>query len=210
MKGKPRPKFIFLALKVGWLAAFLLLLGSLNVRMAVNRVVAQNTDQKVFLPIILNNYPLPLVNGNFEAGHTAWTEFSGKGLMLIFEAASMAAPPHGGNWAAWLGGADGEFAELSQPFTVLTNLPYLVYWEYLESTELVCFFDTGQVLVDLIPVSLVDFCQSNNTAGWVQRSLNLSAFAGRTVTLKFEMVTDSNFISNWFLDDLSLQPSPAP
>ena len=55
----------------------------------------------------------------------------------------------------------------------------------------------------------VDLCSSNNTGGWVQKSINLSAYAGQTVTLQIRAATDGSLNSNWFIDDVSFQSTGA-
>lgn len=46
-------------------------------------------------------------NGDFESGSTGWTECARQGYRLIRSLPTMP-ETHGGNWAAWLGGADDE------------------------------------------------------------------------------------------------------
>jgi hypothetical protein len=47
-------------------------------------------------------------------------------------------------------------------------------------------------------------CSHNESTGYVQRSLNLSAYTGRTVTVKFLGVEDSSLATSFLVDDTSL------
>ena len=83
------------------------------------------------LPIMSNMpTPIPLLNGDFEAGSVAWKETSQQGWALILERSYLpvAHPPRRGSWALWLGGDDNEIAYIAQQVTVLSNTPYLSYW----------------------------------------------------------------------------------
>jgi len=47
-----------------------------------------------------------------------------------------------------------------------------------------------------------DLCGLTSTNKWVEQVVNLSPFAGSTVTLTFEVTTDDVWYSNFFLDDV--------
>lgn len=56
----------------------------------------------------------------------------------------------------------------------------------------------------------LDLCGTYDTGGWVHRVVNLSAYAGTTVSLQIFARTDSYLNSNWFIDDVAFQASPLP
>lgn len=152
--------------------------------------------------------PSGLVNGNFESGQTGWTESSSHNYPLIvnnFDPTGVT--PHGGSWAAWLGGDNDEISNLSQTVTVPTGGSYLSYWYWFQSTD-VCGFDLATVKVNGTVVAQADLCDTNNTNGWAHTSLDLSSYAGQTVTLTFGAETDSSILSNFFVDDVSFQSTP--
>jgi hypothetical protein len=59
-------------------------------------------------------------------------------------------------------------------------------------------------------VDELDLCDTNNTGGWVHRVVDLSAYAGTTVSLQIAASADSSYNSNWFIDDVAFQASPSP
>jgi bacillopeptidase F (M6 metalloprotease family) len=67
-----------------------------------------------------------------------------------------------------------------------------------------CGFDFGGVLVNNTTVDQFDLCGAADTNGWVQRSVDLSAYAGQNVALQIRVETDSSLNSNLFIDDVAL------
>jgi hypothetical protein len=158
--------------------------------------------------------PLPgggINNGDFESGQTGWTEYESFGwLDLIRDAAHLDVPPHGGNWAVRLGGHSGLVSYIHQTVTVPGSSPYLGYWRWIDSDEnaSLCHVDIAQVLVDGSAVEEYGMCATTNTSGWEHAVLNLSAYAGQSVALRFRTETDSSIISTLYIDDVAFQSSP--
>lgn len=150
--------------------------------------------------------PTPIRNGNFEQGHVAWTEYSSHDWPLIMNEDDLAATPQGGSWAAWLGGEVDEISRLSQTITIPAATPYLSFYHLIASED-ACGFDYARVLLDSNKVYEVSLCGSSNTGGWTRRTINLSAYAGRTMKLMFEVETDDSQNSNWFIDTVSFTAS---
>ena len=148
-----------------------------------------------------------LINGNFESQKLGWTESSTGGYDLIvndFETNEVT--PHGGSWAAWLGGAVYKTSILSQTVTVPTASPYLHYW-YWSGSEDICDWDYFYIKINDTKEYTRTLCEDNNTNGWVQGVVNLSAYAGTSNILRFVVVTDGAVNSNLFLDDISFSSS---
>ena len=166
-----------------------------------------------FLPLI-TNIPYvppadPLENGDFEQGAVAWTEFSSLGAPLILhldDEEDMVT--HGGSWAAWLGGLDGESSELTQEVTVPPDQPYLAYYYLLNSAD-GCGFDFAGVSVDGVEVQSYDVCEATSMVTFGRNVIDLSSYAGETVVLGFTMVTDGGLVSSFFVDDVSFVSSAA-
>ncbi|MFZ3151042.1 MAG: hypothetical protein WA116_05080 [Anaerolineaceae bacterium] len=149
-----------------------------------------------------------LINGNFESQSLGWTESSSGGYDLIvndFE--TNAVTPHGGSWAAWLGGADNETSILSQTVTVPSATPYLHFWYWIGSED-ICNWDYFYIRMNDANVHTRTLCEDNNTNGWVQGVVNLSAYAGTSNILRFRVTTDTVNNSNLFLDDIFFSSSP--
>ena len=167
----------------------------------------------IFLPIAaLDVNPLVDVpNGDFEGGNAQWSASSAQGRTAIVPSSVLAAAnlaPHTGQWAAWLGGAYTETASIQQTLLVPLAAPYLGYWQRVDSAEGACYFDMASVWVNDAVVDSYGLCVDDNTYGWVKRVLDLSSDAGGSVTLKFQVQTDSSVDSNLVLDDMGFQSTP--
>ena len=150
-----------------------------------------------------------LANGDFESGHTIWTEASLNSYVIIQSYQHyLNVLPHGGNWAAWLGGGNDEIGYIQQQVTVPTGAPYLVYWHWIASQD-ICGYDFGGVIINNSVVDQYDLCSSTDTGGWVTHSVNLSSYAGQSVSLQIRVETDPSDWSNLFVDDVSFRSSPA-
>ncbi len=157
---------------------------------------------------------LPLENGDFEQGPVVWTMRSSTGIDLILDNLAFAGlQPHGGSWAARLGGPDNERSELEQRVIVPANAPFLSYFYVIDSNDY-CGYDFAGVKVNGTNNVLArDLCRQTATYGWVQGTADLSAYAGLPVDLMFWVETDGSYGSTWFLDDLvftSVGPTPTP
>ena len=82
----------------------------------------------------------------------------------------------------------------------------LVYWEWIASGEESCVYDGAEISADGSVLQQFGLCVTSNTHAWVRREIDLSAYAGRSVTLRITVVTDTSVNSNYFVDDLSFGP----
>jgi len=144
------------------------------------------------------------VNGNFESGSTGWTKYSTHGFAVIVTSFPGTVTAHSGSYAAWLGGNYSDISYVQQQVTISSGAPYLVYWHWIASAD-ICGYDFGGVLINGSVVDAYDLCAATNTGGWVTHSVDLSAYAGQSVTLQIRAETDSSDNSNLFVDDVSLQ-----
>jgi hypothetical protein len=156
----------------------------------------------------VNPAPILLPNGDFEQGRAVWTEYSSYGYALIWNKDNSPSPvlPHGGNWAAWLGGANNDHDKLDQWVTIPADHPYLSFWLNIISTD-TCAHDVSYVFVGNTQIDGHYMCSANNTNGWVKKVYDLRAFSGQTVDLILLVETDGNYISSIFLDDFYFQTS---
>jgi len=155
--------------------------------------------------------PAELRNGNFDQGANGiWTEtssnFGGTGSLIMERQALQGVEPRSGDYAVWLGGAPNEVGELSQTVVISAALPVLTFY-YQIGSEDSCGQDSTQVFVGQTAVKNFDLCQTSNTNGWTLASIDLSAFAGQTVTLRFRTALNATGNSNFFLDDVAFTAS---
>ena len=167
------------------------------------------TDHQLYLPLLRGGNPIP--NGDFESGRTVWSESSKWDNVLIVTDQELPGgiAPHGGNWAAWLGGDDNEQATIEQSLFVDPQYPYLAYWQWLD-WPFPCADPGALFTVSLGGTILAqtEVCDATTTGGYVHVVLDAGAFAGQSATLRFQLTTPVNNFANVFLDDVTLQSAP--
>lgn len=161
---------------------------------------------RLYLSHVRRQEYLPIQNPGFESGRNgSWQEWSASSYLLVLDSGQLPIPPHTGNWAGWLGGASPEVSVLQQQATVTEQEPVLQYWALIQSAD-TCGHDHGGVVVNNTVVAVFDLCLSTSKAAWHLRTVDLSAYAGQTVTLQIRAETDSNATSSLFVDDISFAP----
>lgn len=149
-----------------------------------------------------------LPNGGFEQGQVVWTVFSLVGWDIIMNSGFPGGVlPYGGSWLAWLGGADNEVSYIEQEVAVSAYATGLSYWHWIASND-VCGVDIAWVKVDDVIVDQYDLCTDEDTGTWVIHEVDISAYAGQTVTLRIQVDTDADLNSNLFVDDVSFDLLP--
>lgn len=161
-----------------------------------------------------------LQDGGFEDGYTYWSQ-CGSGASASIQTSVV----HGGTHAAKMGGTttvpNGD-AALCQSFTIPTGSPSITFW-IQESTDLTSSsgdYQAGQLTSASGTVRKNLYKETASTSGWVQRTVDLSSFAGQTVVLKFVVHGDgaSGHHIVQYIDDITINgsggstptPSPAP
>jgi aminopeptidase S len=149
-----------------------------------------------------------IANGGFEEGPDgSWEEYSLHGWPVIVSEQQLLAAPHGGTWAAWLGGDANEQSAITQGVMIPSGPSTLHYWNRIDSEDS-CGYDMAGVVIDGVFEQVFYLCVENSTEGWVLREVDLSAYAGKTVLLTFFAETDSSLNSNFFVDDVSIKEGP--
>lgn len=166
-------------------------------------------DHLTYLPLVINDVN-PVPNGDFELGRVAWAEYSGtSGAVLILNSGfPTEVSPHGGSWAAWLG--QHIFFPLDESITQTVYIPpnrtMLHFWYWIKSVEPNPTYDYFKVFIqEADPFINWPLYTGTNTWGWVERTIDLSAYAGDNVIMIFNTHNDWDFASWIFLDDISLQ-----
>lgn len=154
-------------------------------------------------------------NANFDADpNMGWTEYSKNGYSIIMEGPkgfSARSTPY----LAWLGGVHNEDSSITQQMTVPDTHPYLSLHVMATSEEDLCVYDRAVIKVDEMEVAYFGLCKEYNNYNWLKHQIDLSNFAGKTVDLTLQVVTDNSLLSSLFIDDLSFEsgvfiPTPVP
>ncbi|WP_194926366.1 glycosyl hydrolase 2 galactose-binding domain-containing protein [Catenulispora pinisilvae] len=157
-----------------------------------------------------------LTNPGFESGAVDWTQTSTLGFTPITKATS-AEPAHSGSWVAWFNGNGSKDTDTAaQAVTIPAGCTAaLSYWLHIDSTESTTTAkpDTFKVQVlnssGTVLATVGSFSNLDAADGYTQRTADLSAYAGQTVTLKFTgSETDTSGGTTTFVaDDTALQIS---
>ena len=151
-----------------------------------------------------------VVNGNFEQGPgVGWWEQSSHGYALVRHYSNLPAMPRSGYYAAWLGGDNNEESWLYQQVNMPAGDPHLTFWYWASSSDLPGY-DLSLIIIDDTAVSYLWLSVYSNTNGWFSHTVDLSAYAGQSVTLYFFVGTDGTYPSSLLLDDISIYSSVAP
>ncbi|MFI6447555.1 protease pro-enzyme activation domain-containing protein [Kitasatospora sp. NPDC050543] len=144
-----------------------------------------------------------LGNAGFETGTAApWTASSG----VVDNGSGQAA--RSGSWKAWLDGYGSTHTDtLSQTVTIPAGCKATFsFWMHIDTAE------SGSTAYDKLTVqagstTLATYSNANAASGYVQKSFDLSAFAGQTVTIKFTGAEDSSLKTSFVIDDTALNVS---
>jgi kumamolisin len=139
-------------------------------------------------------------NGGFETGSASpWTASSG----VVDNGSSE--PAHSGSWKAWMDGYGSAHTDtLSQTVTIPAGCKATFsFWLHIDTAE------TGSTAYDKLTLTangtvLKTYSNVDAASGYTQRTFDLSAYAGQTVTLKFTGTEDSSLQTSFVIDDAGL------
>ncbi|MEU5388121.1 M4 family metallopeptidase [Kitasatospora cineracea] len=141
-----------------------------------------------------------LTNGSFEQGTTGWTQSDSDITNSTLQAA------HGGSWYAWMMGYGTSAVEsLSQSNIAVpaTGSPKLTFWLKVSTQESgTTAYDTLKVNVN--GTTLATYSNANASAGYVQKTVDLSAYKGRSVKLEFAGTEDAYLATVFLIDDVAI------
>jgi len=147
-----------------------------------------------------------LGNPGFESGNTVWSATAG----VIGQWGSSGQPPHSGTWNAWLDGYGTTHTDtLSQSVTLPAGCSSytLTFWLHIDSSETTTSIQYDKLTVQVGATTLATYSNLNKASGYSQKSFNVSAFAGQTVTLKFTGTEDFSLQTSFVVDDTALTVS---
>jgi Zn-dependent metalloprotease len=142
-------------------------------------------------------------NGGFESGTSPWTTTAG-----VISANGQGETAHSGTHFAWLNGYGTTHTDTA---TQSVTLPAgchvtLGLWLHIDTSE------SGSTVFDTFTVkigntTLGTFSNTNAASGYVNRTFDVSSFAGQTVTLSFSGTEDQSLQTSFVVDDVSLVAS---
>jgi N-acetyl-anhydromuramyl-L-alanine amidase AmpD len=150
-----------------------------------------------------------LANAGFESGNVSWAAASSGDIT-----SSTSYAPHAGSWYAWLGGwatahTDWMYQTVTIPSTATTaTLSFYLRVATAETTTTTSYDllrvqlrDTSNALL----TQLVAYSNLSASCCYVQKSIDVSAYRGRTVRVYFEAVNDDGNQTSFLVDDAALK-----
>jgi hypothetical protein len=140
-----------------------------------------------------------LINPGFESGSTGWSATSG---VINTDGAYS----HSGAGYAWLDGYGTTHTDtLSQSVTVKAGChATLSYYLHISTQETTTTYAYDTLKLSINGTVKQSFSNLNHNSGYVQKSLDLSAYAGQTVTIKWTGSEDVSLATNFWIDDTAL------
>ncbi|MFF0750619.1 putative Ig domain-containing protein [Streptomyces sp. NPDC004267] len=145
-----------------------------------------------------------LGNPGFETGSASpWTATAG----VVDNGSGEAA--HSGSWKAWLNGYGSSHTDsLSQTVTIPAGChATLTYYLHIDTAETTTSTAYDKLTVQANSTTLASYSNLNTNTGYVQKSFDLSSFAGQTVTIKFNGTEDSSLQTSFVIDDTAVSTS---
>ncbi|WP_117211596.1 S8 family peptidase [Allorhizocola rhizosphaerae] len=149
-----------------------------------------------------------LANPGFESGHSVWQMTPD----VIGQHAPYQ-PPRSGTWNAWLVGYGFSTYDIVQQSVTLPagcSSYTLSFWLHIDTDEYEPIAFDGlrvQVIVGSTTTTLATYTNLNAAPGYTQRTVNLSAFAGQTILLRFYATEDQSLQTSFVIDDTELNVS---
>jgi hypothetical protein len=149
-----------------------------------------------------------LQNAGFESGAVNWTGTSGP---ITNDSGR---PARTGTWKLWLGGNgratnENEAQTVTIPSTATSAT--LSLWIRIDTAEKTSttVYDTArmQIVNGSTTSTLATYSNLNATGTYVQKSFDVTAYKGQTISVKFLMSEDSSLQTSFVIDDTALSVS---
>jgi hypothetical protein len=156
-----------------------------------------------------------LINdGSFENGpppSSAWTEWSSSGYEWIIDPTGpWGIPAYDGTYAFWAGGyyignPNSDYVEQTIDIpSGATSLKFMTNFYRLDDAD-PPDDDTFEVKVNGTPIFTRGMVQANNTyPNWEEQVVDISAYAGQSVTLRFEGTSTGSLTGNVLVDYITI------
>ncbi|MDG2538278.1 protease pro-enzyme activation domain-containing protein [Dyella jiangningensis] len=186
--------------------------GTYNVTETVTDSASGKTSSKTSSVTVTSSSPSQLLgNPGFETGTAS--PWSMSASVLCSNSSCSGETAHGGTWFAWLDGYGQSHTDtVSQQVAIpsgksTATLSFYLHVDTAETTTTTAYDKlTVQVLNSSGTVlkALATYSNLNAASGYTQRTFDLSAYIGQTVTIKFTGTEDSSLQTSFVLDDASL------
>ncbi|MFF7976014.1 M1 family aminopeptidase [Streptomyces sp. NPDC007905] len=146
-----------------------------------------------------------VTNGGFESGTSPWTQSSSS---VITSRSGETA--HGGSSFAWLDGVGSTHTDtLAQSVTIPSgcSTATLTFWLHIDTAETTSSIAYDKLTAKIGNTTLATYSNIDKSSGYVQKSFDVSSFAGQTVNLSFTGTEDSSLRTSFVLDDVALETS---
>jgi subtilisin family serine protease len=148
-----------------------------------------------------------LGNPGFESGWTIW-----EATPDVIDQWDPYQPPRSGTWNAWLVGYGfSTYDILQQPSITLPadcSSYQLTFWLHVDTAETTTSVEYDQLGVQVISggstTTLEVWSNLDAAPGYSQQTVDLSAFAGETITLRFLAIEDFFLYTSFVIDDTAL------
>jgi len=146
-----------------------------------------------------------LLNPGFESGAVSWTGTAGPITN------NTGRPARTGSWKMWLGGngvtsTENEAQSVTIPASATSAT--LTFWIRIDSSETTSstVYDTAKVQIvnGSTTSTLATYSNLNKNSTYVQKSFDVSAYKGKTISVKFLMNEDSSLQTSFVVDDTAL------
>ena len=142
-----------------------------------------------------------LGNPGFETGTRPWTASAG-----VISTSSGGEATHSGTYLAYLNGYGTTHTDtLSQSVAIPAGChATLTYYLHIDSAETTTSTQYDKLTVKAGSTTLASYSNLNKATGYQLRTVDVSAFAGQTVTLTFTGTEDSSLQTSFCVDDTAL------
>lgn len=183
--------------------------GTYTVTLTVTDNAGLSTAKSATLTVAGPTQQQLLDNTGFETGTASpWTMSSGT---LCSNSTCSGETAHGGSWYAWLDGYGSSHTDtVSQAVTVpngtSATLSFFLHVDTAETTQSTAY---DKLRVQVVNASgstatVATYSNLDAGAGYVSKVIDLSAYVGQAITVKFVGTEDSSQQTSFVIDDLTL------
>ncbi|MDI1466180.1 M4 family metallopeptidase [Catellatospora sp. KI3] len=141
-----------------------------------------------------------LLNPGFESGAVSWTQTSG---VITTDSGQ---PARTGSYKAWLNGYGATHTDtLAQSVAIPAGCrATLTFYLHIDTAETTTTTAYDKLALTAGSTTVASYSNLNKNTGYALRTVDLSAYAGSTVALKFTGTEDASLQTSFVIDDTAL------